>query len=280
MTTAEDVMQPDKLYSYDSNTSRLYISKVYCEPRYVRIPSISLRGCWCNISKRGLVICGGRDTSSSLNASSSVWLLDSLLEYVVLELPSMFSLRAGHGVVFYDGYIYAIGGCTITGNQRTCLSSSERFSIKGNAWENLEDLPKAVAGISPIVHKGKIYAFGGTVDGDMTIFEEATDCTNAIQVLDLDSLSWKQLELCIPENEYWIPCFHAAGKLFFINGDQIYRFEEDSYTVTGKADNAPRNFGGPCFYIGTTLVCAGHVSPASQYEILKDSLESPQENPL
>lgn len=258
----------DKVFSYNLSTGELYW--IYLDSfseQKVRISAITLRGCWCRVSLSCLIFAGGRDPSQPDNSTRSVWKINTKLDFAVFEQPSMVNQRAGHGMAFDGAYIYAIGGCTITNFNRTCLKSCERLLATSSEWETIPDIPNPVAGVNPTIFKGELYAIGGTVDGKMYPFDANTDCCDLIQVLNLETLTWRTLEVRIALKDYWMPCFVVNSQLYLCNRDKLVRIDADAITEVASLTDSIYCFGGASCYRNLNLICSNHVGTALRVEI-------------
>mmetsp|Transcript_8264 Transcript_8264/g.16299 ORF Transcript_8264/g.16299 Transcript_8264/m.16299 type:complete len:122 (-) Transcript_8264:238-603(-) len=98
----------------------------------------------------------------------------------------MLDERAGHGSVYDNNYLYAIGGCNFAGNMIEC----ERMSMSEDRWEPLKPLPQKCNSGSVVVLKEIqcLYILGGY----------NRDPLDLIQRLNLVVLEWDIMPIRLP----------------------------------------------------------------------------------
>lgn len=134
------------------------------------LPFISLSGAYWNCSyvltTAGILICGG----GAVNTNKA-WLY-SPNEGHLSELPSMNSIRAGHGCVNDNNIVYVFGGA---GDRDTC----EKFTT--SQWILMAPMVYEHAWFTPAVHSSLIYLCGGGVS-QCEVFDTLTEQCSSIPI--------------------------------------------------------------------------------------------------
>ena len=86
----------------------------------------------------------------------------------------------------YNGYLYAIGGVTLS----TISQSNERYSLLDDSWTEMTIIPTGRFAASSVQFNGKIYVIGG-IAGDATTGNLLV--SNAVEVYDIASNTWTVL---------------------------------------------------------------------------------------
>jgi hypothetical protein len=95
------------------------------------------------------------------------------------------------------------------------LSECERYSCEQNRCEVLPVLPVAGCGMSAVEVENSVYALGGFATG------EALD---TVQKLSLDSLTWKLMQIKLPQAAYYFVCFETATEVYLVIKGTLYSF--------------------------------------------------------
>jgi hypothetical protein len=165
----------------------------------------------------------------------------------------MLKKRHEHCSVYFDGFVYVIGG-----DIHTC----ERFSETEGSWQALNPYPGRARRASCIVLDRGLYVLGGASPTSL----------NSIQKLDLTSLTWEVLEVKLPYLTSGIPCFKLspnAPQFFFVIEMTLYTFKASSSTVhrvkvLGQDINS---LFGPSYYSKGVLYCSSCYGDATSLEI-------------
>eukprot|EP00816_Leptocylindrus_hargravesii_P002373 CAMPEP_0196802000 /NCGR_PEP_ID=MMETSP1362-20130617/1741_1 /TAXON_ID=163516 /ORGANISM="Leptocylindrus danicus, Strain CCMP1856" /LENGTH=270 /DNA_ID=CAMNT_0042173197 /DNA_START=30 /DNA_END=839 /DNA_ORIENTATION=+ len=136
----------------------------------------ALTGCRVVANDEYVYVIGGYDGRRAVNM---VYRLCLKSEKWTTMAP-MGTPRRYFAAILKDGYIYVFGGTNDDGAMYYDLSSTERYSIANNIWENLPDMPKGPRfGHCAVTTRGsEIYIVGG-------------DGTRSVDVFDTSSLTWK-----------------------------------------------------------------------------------------
>jgi N-acetylneuraminic acid mutarotase len=113
--------------------------------------------------------------------------IDTLREYAVLSVPPMHTARNGHASVYHSQYVYVLGGAN-----GKFLSKCERYECAESQWEVLPPLPVASCWVTAVELDNSLYALGG-YDGRSL---------DSVQKLSLDSLTWKLMQLKLPQTAH------------------------------------------------------------------------------
>jgi hypothetical protein len=192
----------------------------------------------CESPEGNLFITGGYPLSSEvvcINPTTNA----------VTPKPPMKTQRYAHGSVFYGGYLYVIGGY----NGSACLAECERYDSSQDKWEPIAPLPHASYCQEAIVcgYTRRIYNLGGC---------NSTGSLDFIQEFELESQTWKLLEVKLPSKSSYIPCFRVKNQtlIYFIQGGVLRSFSPITYTL---ADVKPvtniDSLNGPSYYAKGTL---------------------------
>jgi hypothetical protein len=194
-----------KAYSYESNTKKLHWTDLASEEQMcVEVPYVFKLNCYLSELPGGsLLITGGGNPSTR-----EVVRLD-VRSLTVVPLAHMITPRRGHAAVYFDNYLYVLGG-----RDEHFLKSCERYACRKGRWKALMPLPKAGRGMSGVVVERSLYALGGYEDHYL----------DSIQKLSLESLSWELLPLRLPCKGRYIPCFQSGNQVYFIMDKTLYSF--------------------------------------------------------
>jgi hypothetical protein len=134
-------------------------------------------------------------------------------------------------------------------------------------WEVIAPIPVAVQGAAVKVLESSccLYALGGTVD------KSGAQSIDLIQELNLQSLTWRVLELKLPFNRTEVTCFvyKDTSQLYFLLGKGLYSFrpkEERIALVRSYPLFLPCAMQ-PWYYSKGTLICSSYFGKTFKYEI-------------
>ena len=110
------------------------------------------------ISSDSILVCGGRDqpTSNGLRRSFII----KVNPITVEPLPDMNSGRANHCVLYYNRYVYVIGGCD---HENRYTNRAERLSLTSLQWEEIascNEIRDSSSGVG-VEREDSVYVFGG-----------------------------------------------------------------------------------------------------------------------
>jgi hypothetical protein len=159
---------------------------------------------WSELPGGSLLITGGNP------AVREVVKIDTLREYAVSSQPPMHTPRYNHAALYHSQYLYVLGGYN-----GSYLSECERYSCAESQWEVLPALPLACCDMSAVEVESSLYALGGSTP---EVF------IDTIQKLSLDSLTWKLMQLKLPQAAHCFPCFKTDTRVCLVIGDTLYSF--------------------------------------------------------
>jgi hypothetical protein len=159
--------------------------------------------------------------------------------------------RYVHGSVFYGGFLYVIGG-----HNTAALAECERYDSSQDKWQPIAPLPHATGYHEAIVcgYTRRIYILGGyNSTGDLDLIQE----------FELESQTWKLLEVKLPSKSHWIPCFRVKNQalIYFILGGALHSFSPITYTLAKiKPVTNIQSYNGPSYFAKGTLYYPYHGS--------------------
>mmetsp|Transcript_29996 Transcript_29996/g.53212 ORF Transcript_29996/g.53212 Transcript_29996/m.53212 type:complete len:337 (-) Transcript_29996:2014-3024(-) len=139
-------------------------------------------------------------------------------EYAVSTMPQMLSARCRHGAVYFDEFVYVVGGMYV----KQC----ERYSLPEERWEALPDLPQMCWDntVVSLETTRSLYSIGGS--------SKLLDGLNLIQKLDFESLSWNILPIKLPYAEFNLACFKLEeSHVFIVLKKSLYVFHPSTNTL-------------------------------------------------
>mmetsp|Transcript_294 Transcript_294/g.335 ORF Transcript_294/g.335 Transcript_294/m.335 type:complete len:273 (+) Transcript_294:31-849(+) len=239
---------PKVIYSFKSDTNQLHKTSLSSGK------SSSLRthnhafldgSSLCETSRGMLYSIGGM--------GNSVICLDTSRDYAPYRKWSTLSNHADHSTVFFEGFLYVIGGRHPDCERLDCSSE--------DTWTALPALPMTCVGISVIVSakQRQLYALGGCYGENF----------DRIQRFDISSLSWELMELRLPLPDYQIPSFETDDEGFYvILKKNLYRFniaEEAFLHVASLKRDCKSN--GPSYWVKGKLFLSNDLGPAKKYKL-------------
>jgi hypothetical protein len=164
-------------------------------------------GCrWSELPGGSLLITGG-----GFSAVKDALKIEPLREWAVSSLPPMHTARGSHAVVYHSQYLYVLGG-----SREWELGECERYVCAESRWEVLPPLPVAGTGMSAVVLENSLYALGG--------WNDRSGCLNTVRQLSLDSLTWKLMQLKLPQAASNFSCFKTDAQVYLVIERTLYSF--------------------------------------------------------
>jgi hypothetical protein len=208
----------------------------------------------CESPEGSLFITGGGDPPTS-----EVVCIDPTTNAVTPK-PPMNTARYIHCSVFYGGFLYVIGGRY---GLNSILAACERYDTLNNHWQPIPPLPHASNGHTAIVcgYTRRIYTLGG--------FDGSADL-DLIQEFELESQTWKILEVKLPSKSHWIPCFRVKNQalIYFIQGGALHTFSPITYTLANvKPLTDIRSYNRPSYFAKGTLYYPDNSGPVKKLVI-------------
>jgi hypothetical protein len=230
------------IYNFQPNTSILHKTNLSTgqESSTALTHTFKSGSSLCESPAGNLFITGGNDPTTS-----EVVCIDPITNAVTPK-PPMKTARRGHGSVFYGGYLYVIGG---TVDDSLGLAECERYDTLHNHWRPIPPLPRASDQNAAIVcgYTRRIYTLGGW---------SSTGALNLIQEFELESQTWKLLEVKLPSKSDNIPCFRVKNQtlIYFIQGGALHSFSPITYTLANvKPLTNIISFNRPSYFAKGTL---------------------------
>lgn len=177
-----------------------------------------------------------------------------------VEKEPMLTAREWHGSVFYEDYVYVLGGW----GGSSYLANCERYNLTSKSWTSLPDMPTATSGINPIVIEPTecLYVLGG-YNGEYL---------DLLQELNLKNLTWRLLALNLPNTDSFIMTFKVkkiSTELFFVQESKLMMCMPQQSSIikvaTIKADIKCST--GLSTFVNTHLLCSQDEGPAHDFEV-------------
>jgi hypothetical protein len=157
--------------------------------------------------------------------SKEVCNIDTRREFVVTSKEDLQFKRGSHSSVYYDNYVYVIGGCV----------PCERYDCEEECWLPFGFLPgehEAYGRLSLVVMEStqSIYVLGGNAKtGDFSYADQ-----DLIWRLDLYSQDFEVLKVKLPVPCAGVPCYRLypeSTKIFMLLGTGLYSFDTKSSQI-------------------------------------------------
>jgi hypothetical protein len=237
------------IYNFKSNTSNLYKTDLSTgqESSSALTHTFKDYASLCESPEGILFITGG-----GFPKITSEVVCINLITYAVTPKPPMKTPRRGHGSVFYGGFLYVIGG-----RNTAILAECERYDTLDNHWQPIPPLPHASRDHAAIVcgNTRRIYTLGGF---------NSTGHLELIQEFELESQTWKLLEVKLPSKSSRIPCFRVQNQalIYLIQGGALHSFSPITYTLANvKPVTDIQSCNGPSYFAQGTLYYPDYSGP-------------------
>jgi hypothetical protein len=199
-------LRPKFLYSCRTYEGLLHrVNLITGEQTCLQIPAYEFKfGCrWTELPGGSLLITGGDN-------SREVVRIDTLREYAVSSQAPMHTARRFHAAVYHSQYLFVLGGWN-----DMLLSECERYVCAESRWEELPALPVAGESISAVELENSLYALGGKTFGRRL---------DTVQKFSLDSLTWELMQLKLPQEAGFFPCFKTDTQVYLVINETLYSF--------------------------------------------------------
>lgn len=134
-----------------------------------------------------IYLTGGVDCEDSEKKLNDAYVYDYSSQELI-PIDPMKTRRSGHGLVYLDGYIYAIGGFS---DAQDFTTKCERYDIQQNKWETIAALNLKANNPACCTFRNKvIYKFGGKLDDEQL--------NNTIERYDPMSDKWTMIDFELP----------------------------------------------------------------------------------
>jgi hypothetical protein len=213
--------QHTAFYFCERNTNKLHrVNLLTGEKSWHLVPSYQFKsGCrWSELPGGSLLITGGE--------VREVEKVDTLREYAVSALPPMHTARRDHAAVYHSQHVYVLAGF----NGRFCMRECERYACAESRWEALPALPVAGWHMSAVEIKNSLYALGGSRGLGKRL--------DTVQKLNLHSLTWKLMQLKLPQAIDCFPCFKTETQVYLVNSNALCSFTPLQVKVVGTLDRS------------------------------------------
>eukprot|EP00116_Pleurobrachia_bachei_P006901 sb/3467163/ len=193
-----------------------------------------------------LVVVGGknptvRDTVESYCQKSNSW----------RPLAKLGVKRSSVGVAFLNGYLYAVGGFSVTSR----LSSVERYDPEKNEWTLVAPMSvcRSTTGVGVI--GDKLYAVGG---------RDGTSCLATAECYDPDTGVWTNIAPMTMKREtawVWYPLFLLSSCAVSLMSSHTLRLVRDGDTKSSNRNQATKSIISHCLtrYEQTCSSCTNTV---------------------
>lgn len=214
---------------------------------------------WTQLPKDLIAFAGGLKRSSSTLA-----FLDPKRDFAFTHGPPMLFTRYSHGLVHYEGFIYATNGA-----DTNSIDKCERYNLAENRWESLPPSPRATNNVVSCVAE---------VDKGLYVFGRH-DCyrenVTLVQKLNLSNLIWDQKFYVLRSLPPATACFMLnkyARQIYLCHSSGLTTYKlyshSFSYVKSGDFDFALGNAGNglACYFKGI-LFCVSLHGEISQIRI-------------
>jgi hypothetical protein len=229
------------IYNFQPGYSKLYKTNLSTgkESKAALIHTFKQNSSLCESPEGNLFITGGHNPDTSevvcINPTTNA----------VTPKPPMKTARYCYGSVFYGGFLYVIGG-----SDTNCyaIAECERYDTLHNHWQPIPPLPHTSNWHAAIVcgYTRRIYTLGGCDGSSLDLIQE----------FELESQTWKLLEVKLPSKSAGIPCFRLKNQalIYFIQGGALHSFSPITYTLSFvKPVTNIKSYHGPSYFAKGTL---------------------------
>jgi hypothetical protein len=246
------------IYSYSYSDNVLFITDLnsHCTSSVIiRKGNLYYGSCWTELPDRSLLITGG--------AYGQVLSIQAPRFVVTRRAPMHFN-RTTHASVYYDRYVYAVGGNSSDELPTVNLNDCERYLVSEDRWEDIPPIPEFCSYGTCIVEEStrSLYALGTPASEEQGI----------IQKLCLTSLNWTVLALRLPHQGGAIPVFkltESAATIYFVMESCLYCFNPFFRTIqlVKALPTRLQVFFGPSYYRAGVLYSSNCTAAPFKTEI-------------
>ena len=193
-------------FSFNSNIMSTYEPKSNLQKSHTlqggrNIPE---KACWCNLQSGFVFVCGGFVSNTY---QSTTYLVDPTNLNVEVT-AQMTQARRSHGLIEYEGRVYAFGGYN-----GALLNSAERYTLREEQWAPISSMKTARNFVMPALMQGKIYIVG--YDG------------NGLEVYDPQKDEYKTLEFTLPVSNAYTAVFGCEAALIVLQTTNLFLCDLD-----------------------------------------------------
>jgi hypothetical protein len=208
LINTRSTLRPKFIYCCHYDTDQLLKTNLFTrELSSHRAPGYQFKqhSTWSELPGGSLLVTGG-----GAPIVREVVKIDALRECAVSCQAPMHSARFQHAAVYHSQYLYVLAGY----NCGRCLDECERYVCAESRWEVLPALTVACCALSAVVLDDSLYALGGYAGSDL----------DTVQKLSLDSLTWKFMQLKLPQAAYYFACFKSDTEVYLVIKETLYSF--------------------------------------------------------
>eukprot|EP00359_Climacostomum_virens_P001015 CAMPEP_0204897824 /NCGR_PEP_ID=MMETSP1397-20131031/946_1 /ASSEMBLY_ACC=CAM_ASM_000891 /TAXON_ID=49980 /ORGANISM="Climacostomum Climacostomum virens, Strain Stock W-24" /LENGTH=244 /DNA_ID=CAMNT_0052065601 /DNA_START=837 /DNA_END=1568 /DNA_ORIENTATION=- len=193
--------------------------------------------CWVELPDASLFVTGGFFIGSTY---SEVWKVDSQREFSMIQQPSMLTKRFSHASVYFQGFVYALGGDT---------SKCERYNCEEGSWEELPCYQESIMWHSAIA-----------LEKTQAIYIVGTK-SNFLSFFSVEKLQWFIMSINLPKPFTMIPCFNLPStpdKFCMISNLNVYLVdipEMKSYNIARVDKKRMKYRSNAWYYEGKVFLC-------------------------
>jgi hypothetical protein len=204
-------------------------------------------GCCCEVPNSRLMLVGGQTGFG--RGTREVKSIDVSRGFAVTSEGDMSHCRTGHALVYFDGFVYALGGL----HQFRSLNKCERYGLIGKSWENISSLPEACFLSSAAVKEDTecLYVLGGLHTLD---YNEDFSLVTAIQELSFTSLTWRLLAVRLPSPDR-VSCFTVHNEVYFIVNSELYKLQPQTDEIARLSAIEAKGSESYLYYEGKLFYC-------------------------
>ncbi|KAL4466139.1 hypothetical protein ABPG72_000685 [Tetrahymena utriculariae] len=182
-----------------------------------------------------IIICGG--VNNKLNDILPICQLYDPVSNTSTPLSNMHQARYTHSAIYFNDYVYVIGGRTYGRGQQSILNSFERLNLKSNAWEELSNLQdgRCTSSLIGLQDKRWLYLIGGfSPKGRL----------NQIERFNIQDNAWQLLSIKLPLTVEGGFAFSVKGQkdqFYFMFGRSDEDRNEQIFQININAQNPEQN---------------------------------------
>jgi hypothetical protein len=247
-----EITLPTFIYSYKELTDQLHRTNLLTGEQSIhQVPSYTFKRycCWSEVPGGSLLITGG----GFRTAVREVVRID-VGTFEVSPQRNMLTPRSNHTAVYHTPHVYILGGY----NDRH-LSECERYECANNRWEALPRLPRACCQVSGVVIESNLYALGGA---------NADSFLDLVQRLSLVSLTWELMQLRLPYEDCFSPCFKLRDtEVYLVVKNTLCSFTGLEIRPLKTLTVGIKSLYGASYYRRGTLYCSNILGAVYSHEI-------------
>ena len=131
------------------------------------------------------------------------------------RLKNMCQRRKSHGLVLFEGVVYALGGRGLKGILNLCEKLGTTGKIQSKQWEEMQSMMLPRHSFNPCAARGRVFICGGDTLGKCEVFDVHTGCFAPLPL----KLSPYTRSAC---------CFLDHSDLLVLTSERLYRWRLDT----------------------------------------------------